>query len=230
MKQIRNPRWRRHRTNLTEVYVDGLRKHHMPIPKLNATVTPRMRRAASSTVTGYIDGTSAGQYESPISNFTLNYLLTYFLRYVIPVSVGAPAKQLNVVFDTGSGVTWFHSDLEPASQSAGHSIYNISASTSASVFSGQTFNVNYVAGSTYGNMYTDVFYVGTLGIAGEPVGAAVGVDISVSSITSMDGIFALNLSPTDAESPTPQQSWLGFVASLRLGCEFSLPISPQSLF
>jgi hypothetical protein len=92
MKQIRNPRWRRHRTNLTEVYVDGLRKHHMPIPKLNATVTPRMRRAASSTVSGYIDGTSAGQYAPPISKF-YTLLPTYIFSQICHPRLSRHASQ-----------------------------------------------------------------------------------------------------------------------------------------
>lgn len=94
--------------------------------------------------------------------------------------------------------------------------YNTSISTTAQLFTGQSFSAAYGSGYVSGVVWLDDVLIsgddGTvLVVTGNPIECAQIVGGSVSTLSAVDGILGLNRWVNDDESPYPQQTWLNYI-------------------
>ncbi|TAQ83826.1 hypothetical protein B7494_g7853 [Chlorociboria aeruginascens] len=200
--QVPNPKWTSHRLLATEVYAESFIKHHIPMPsKLQAAV-----QALKSSGNASIIARETGETVSGSSG-----------EFVWPILVGTPSQTLYVVFDTGSSDLWVYGSGMPTTEASGHAIYTPSASSDAQLFTGQSFNIAYISGWATGDVWFDTLWVdgsgasGNIGVGGNPIETANSVGGVFPTLPGIDGIFGLDTSPLDSESPSQQQTWLDFV-------------------
>lgn len=123
-------------------------------------------------------------------------------EYILPVSVGTPAQQMNLNLDSGSSDLWVMSSLQPSSQINGQSIYNPSKSSTAKQVSGASFKVQYGDGSTAsGAVYTDKFAIGGIAFANQTVEVAKSVSAAFTSDSMSSGILGLAMSSGNQVTP-----------------------------
>jgi aspergillopepsin I len=116
---------------------------------------------------------------------------------------------------TGSADLWVFSDLMPTSESEGHTVYGPDASSSATLFSGQTFDISYGSGSASGAVYSETLTIGSTDgsftIGGYPLEAATDASDSFTSAYAMSGLFGLDMSTTQLQGPTSEITYMYFL-------------------
>lgn len=180
-------------------------KYHIPVP-------PSLIKAAQG-------GQSAKREQgTAVANSDQNDL-----EYLVQVSIGTPAQNLNLDFDTGSSDLWVFSTETPNPGS--HNLYNPGQSSSSQQLSGETWSITYGDGSSSsGDVYSDVVTVGGLTVQNQAVESAQQVSSQFSSGDS-DGLLGLAFSSLNTVSPDQQKTWFDnispnldsplFVADLR---------------
>ena len=87
---------------------------------------------------------------------------------------------------------WVFSSLMPASEQAGHQVYNPTKSSTAKKLSGETWNIAYGDNSgASGIVYTDVVNVGGTKVLSQAVEAATQVSSQFAADTQNDGLLGL---------------------------------------
>ncbi|KAI0064042.1 acid protease [Artomyces pyxidatus] len=119
------------------------------------------------------------------------------------ISVGTPARDFLVDFDTGSS-DLFLPGSNCGSSCEGHAVYNPSAS-STSKDRGATFSLAYGDGSTVsGEQYTDVVSIGPLTAVGQTLGAASTYSTGFSSADfPADGLLGMGFQSISVYNSTP---------------------------
>ncbi|KAH9939221.1 aspartic peptidase domain-containing protein [Amylocystis lapponica] len=84
------------------------------------------------------------------------------------VSVGTPAQNFTIDFDTGSADFWVPS--ASCSKCLGQARYNASASSTSKEKSNGTFQINYESGSATGDIYTDIVSMAGVSVPGQTFG------------------------------------------------------------
>ncbi|CAJ2509539.1 Uu.00g145650.m01.CDS01 [Anthostomella pinea] len=193
--QVRNEH---HRRNGAQALAKAYRKFGAPMPEylvnaLNTTYANAKRATTGSVVT------------TPEEDDA---------EYLTPVSIGTPAKLLNLDFDTGSSDLWvFSSELSSSSQS-GHSVYDPSSSSTSKKLSGSTWDISYGDGSgASGDVYTDVVNIGGVSFASQPVEAASTISSEFTEDTDNDGLVGLAFSSINTVSPKAQKTFFDNVKS-----------------
>ncbi|KAF7846380.1 hypothetical protein BT93_L4481 [Corymbia citriodora subsp. variegata] len=106
-------------------------------------------------------------------------------------------------FDTGSSDFWVFSTLLPSSESAGHTLYNASASKHSSLESGETWSINYGDGSgASGVIYSDRVVLAGVTATSQAVEAATSVSSAFTSDTQNDGLVGLAFDGLNTASPS----------------------------
>lgn len=170
-------------------YAKALAKYGAPVPAHVA--------AAAAVQSGAVT-TNPTQYDS---------------EYLTQISVGSPAQNLMMDFDTGSADLWVFSTEMPASESSGHALYTPSKSTTSKQLSGYTWDISYGDGSgARGNVFDDKVVIGSVTATTQAVEAATSVSSEFVQDTS-DGLVGLAFSSINTVSPNKQNTFFATVMS-----------------
>lgn len=103
--------------------------------------------------------------------------------------------------------SWVFSTEQPASQTAGHTTYNPSLSSTSQQLNGYTWSITYGDGSSSnGNVFTDTVSVGGTTVTGQAVEAAQTVSSQFVSGPG-DGLLGLAFNSINTVSPTKQSTF-----------------------
>ena len=98
----------------------------------------------------------------------------------------------------------------PTTESSGHTIYSPAKSSTAEIFTGQTFDIEYGSGSVSGNVYYDVLGIGPqTTISGYPMEAALSVGSAYVS-SNLSGIWGVCRDWYQEQTPNEEETWLAF--------------------
>ncbi len=90
---------------------------------------------------------------------------------------------------------WVFSSELPSAESAGHTVYNPSQSSTAQELNGYTWDITYADGSSaLGNVYQDTVTIGSAAVTGQAVELAQQVSSGFTQDTSNDGVLGLAFS------------------------------------
>ncbi|ETS75953.1 hypothetical protein PFICI_12897 [Pestalotiopsis fici W106-1] len=154
-------------------------------------------------------------------------------EYITPVSIGTPAQQLNLDFDTGSSDLWVYSTLLPAADDKGQTEWAPGKSSTAKRLTGATWKISYgvsfITGternrfcnflstqdgsSSSGIVYTDTVTIGGVTYASQAVEAAEKVSSEFVSDTDSDGLLGLAFSNLNSVTPTAQKTFFDNIKS-----------------
>lgn len=202
LSQQRNPRHHKKFNGALSVYKTHL-KYGAPVPDDLLQAVADHLGLSTEDVQGGEEGSAPA---NPIDQ--------YDSAYITPVSIGTPAQTLNLDFDTGSSDLWVFSNSLPASQSAGHTVYNPSGSSTAKKLTGATWSISYGDGSSSkGQVYLDKVTIGGLTVSNQAVETAQQVSSSFTADTAIDGLVGLAFGSLNTVQPTQQQTWFENVMS-----------------
>lgn len=178
------------------VYARALRKFNGTIPSHVQGVVDRF--ALLSKREGSEEGTVS---TSPTESDS---------EYITTISVGTPAQNLPMDFDTGSSDLWV---MGPTISGASKT-YNPSDSSSATQMTGSTWSISYGDGSSSsGNVYKDTVTIGNLTVSDQAVEVATTVSSEFTQDDSMSGLVGLAMSSLNTVKPTAQQTWFDNIKS-----------------
>lgn len=140
-------------------------------------------------------------------SFALPKYCVWHLTYP-PGAVDIGGQTLNLDFDTGSADLWVFSSELSSSESAGHTVYDPSQSSTAQELQGYTWNITYGDGSSSsGNVYTDTVTVGGVSVTNQAVELAEQVSSQFIQDTANDGLLGLAFSSINTVSPQQQTTF-----------------------
>jgi cathepsin D len=125
-------------------------------------------------------------------------------QYYGPITIGTPAQDFLVVFDTGSSNLWVPSKLCPWDDWA-CDIHNTYDSTKSSTYkvNGTAFSIEYGSGTTSGFISEDVVSLGSLNIQNQQFGEATEEDGPSFILAQFDGILGLAFVTISVDHTTP---------------------------
>jgi Eukaryotic aspartyl protease len=126
----------------------------------------------------------------------------YDSEYLVPVSIGTPAKTFNLDLDTGSSDLWVFGP-EVSAATSNHTIYNPSASSSSSTTQ-DNWKISYGDGSSAsGNVYKDTVSLGGVLTSHQAVEQATQASAQFIQ-TSGDGLMGLAFESINTCTPRKQ--------------------------
>ncbi|KAI1804199.1 acid protease [Daldinia bambusicola] len=126
--------------------------------------------------------------------------------YQVPVSLGSPAQNIDVLFDTGSSDFWLYGDEPKGINCKTHTCYRPEKSKTAKKLDGYTFNVTYADGTVgSGIVYTDNVTIGGLTVKEQPFGLQNW--LNEIDVVDCDGIVGLAFGSGNSIKPKQQKTW-----------------------
>lgn len=117
------------------------------------------------------------------------------------ISVGTPAKQFKLDFDTGSADMWI--PAAACTSCGSHNRYYPSDSSTSATDSGATFSITYGDGSTTGGkVYSDTVSIAGMSATAQPFGAAASLASGFKS-DPMDGILGMGYQSLSSMGASP---------------------------
>ncbi|KAI0865274.1 eukaryotic aspartyl protease [Xylaria cubensis] len=137
-------------------------------------------------------------------------------EYLVQVSIGTPAQNLMLDFDTGSADLWVFSTSLSSSLQKNHNVFDPTSSSTYKALSGESWNISYGDGSTAsGTCGSDVLNVGGLNVTGQTVELATKLSTQFAQGTG-DGLLGLAFSSINTvtkngqsdPAPTPVENMI----------------------
>ncbi|WOO79187.1 Penicillopepsin-1 [Vanrija pseudolonga] len=149
---------------------------------------------------------------------------TYDDAWITPVSIGTPPQVVKLDFDTGSSDLWvFSTEISPASDSAGHNLFDPSKSSTFANLDGYTWEIGYGDGSgASGDVGTDTVNIGGAIVKTQAIELAQSVSVEFVNDTSTDGLLGLAFDNINEVDPVKQKTF-----PTRLAEEGTLPSGSQ---
>jgi hypothetical protein len=127
----------------------------------------------------------------------------YDIEYLCPVKIGG--QTMNLDFDTGSSDLWVFSSLQPTNQTAGHTVFDPSKSSTFAYKQGYTWKIGYADGSgASGLVGTDTVNVGGTTVTSAAVEVATSASAQFLADPSNQGLLGLAFPSLNTISPIPQ--------------------------
>ncbi|KAI9750506.1 MAG: hypothetical protein M4579_006442 [Chaenotheca gracillima] len=127
-------------------------------------------------------------------------------EYLAPVTIGG--QKLNLDFDTGSSDLWIFNTQLSSQQTAGHSTFDPSKSSTFKKMNGATFQIQYGdQSSVSGNVGTDTVEIGGASVEKQAVELATQLSGSFEQDTNNDGLLGLAFSSINTVSPKQQKTF-----------------------
>ena len=129
------------------------------------------------------------------------------IEYLVPVTIGGQAILMDI--DTGSSDFWVFNTHLPSSQSAGHTPYDPTKSSTFQKLTGETFNINYGGGTgASGFVGTDSVNIGGAIVNAQAIELPTTLANNFVSDTSNNGIVGFGFSNANQVHPTQQNTFL----------------------
>lgn len=148
-----------------------------------------------------------------------NVIVTLFNSWSMPMQVGTPPQNLEILPDTGSGDFTIESDLLAAALRGTGPIYSPGASSTSRQLPGYTYSECY--GSGYcdtGVIYTDVVNLGGVSVPGVPIQV---VNNASAKGGDQTGNVGLSFGTPQAANPRGPS---GFLWSIRSALDCEMPV------
>ncbi|KXL46468.1 hypothetical protein M433DRAFT_49808, partial [Acidomyces richmondensis BFW] len=129
-------------------------------------------------------------------------------EYLETVAIGTSPQTLNLDFDTGSSDLWVFSTDLASSESAGHTLFDPSKSSTFQDYQGGTFSIEYGDGSSAsGTVGFDKVNIGGATATRQAVEIATQVSGSFIQDTKSDGLVGLAFSSINTVQPQQQNTF-----------------------
>nr|CDP22310.1 Putative endothiapepsin precursor [Podospora anserina S mat+] len=206
LTQVHNPKFVRNGPLELE---RTLRKYGAPVPHDLKAAVKRVRRArnqkrAESEGADDDDDDDDENDRGSVQNSPKSY----DVEYLMPVSLGTPAQQLNLDLDTGSSDFWVFSTLLKESMINGQTLYDPNASTTADKMEGYSWKITYGDQSySSGDVYVDTVTIGDLTVSTQAVEAAREVSEEFTADSDNDGLVGLGFGIINTVMPYKQKTF-----------------------
>ncbi|KAF3767941.1 acid protease [Cryphonectria parasitica EP155] len=216
VERVRNVNFKGH--NGPRQYLKSLRKFRLKVPpalmdairnQSSSTTTLDDKLTNSAKVDAATNTTNAATNTTSLAAGTGLVAATPEqgdVEYLAPVNIGG--QTINLDFDSGSSDLWVFNTQLAAADTAGHTLYNPTNSSTFAMMNGATFSISYGDGSgAAGNVGTDTVNIGGATVTQQAIEMATAVSQSFIEDTNSNGLVGLAYSKLNTVQPQQQKTF-----------------------